>query len=325
MSFVATVAEPLASIAHPARPRAKARAGHSVVIAAVLLTSPLSGVASAPADDLVGYATNHAAAHASAYSTPILFYQPQNHDELLTRERWQTLWQQAADHGVDTLIVQWTRYGDDTFGGAEGWLADALVEAERQGLELILGLHQDPAYYDTLPDNARFAHYWYQLLARSAAQQQAILQQWPLTPVGWYLPQELDDWLFRDPGVRDELVSQLASASTALAGPLHLSMFSGGFVTPQVYTAWAEAISDSGWQVWWQDDEGTRNLDPLVRSDYRHALSCRVGIVREAFSRTSGATEPFHAIPTPPRRPARDCHPDAVFSLRYMPWAQDLL
>ncbi|MAY72497.1 MAG: DUF4434 domain-containing protein [Halomonas sp.] len=261
---------------------------------------------------------------AEAYRSETLFYQPQNRDATLNQHQWQALWQRARENGVDTLIVQWTQYGEETFGGAEGWLARALVDAERQGLGLILGLYQDPEYYDTLPDNARFSHYWYQQLAQAGDLQQQIQQQWPLSPEGWYLPAELDDWLFHDPGVRQELTRQLTSASQQLAGPLHLSMFGGGFVTPQVYSAWAEDIADSGWQVWWQDDEGARNLEPFMRQAYRDALSCRIGVVREAFARTSATQSAFQASPATPRQRSNDCHPDAVFSLRYMPWAEEL-
>ena len=282
----------------------------------VVLAMPVGTVAAADDSPLTRAAEN--------YRSETLFYQPQNRDATLSRQQWQTLWRRTRENGVETLIVQWTQYGEETFGGADGWLANALVDAERQGLELIIGLYQDPEYYETLPDNARFRHYWYQQLAKAHARQQQIQRQWPLTPVGWYLPEELDDWLFREPGVRQELTRQLASASQQLTGPLHLSMFSGGFVTPGVYAAWAEDIAESGWQVWWQDDEGARNLDPPMRQAYRDALSCRIGVVREAFARTSATESDFQAMPARPRQRGSDCHPDAVFSLRYMPWAEAL-
>lgn len=259
-----------------------------------------------------------------AYRSDTLFYQPQHRDASLSRQQWLSLWRRTRESGATTLIVQWTHHGQESFGGGDGWLSQALQEAERQGLELILGLYQDPAYYDTLPDNARFPHYWYRLLSAAVKQQQTLQREWPLSPVGWYLPEELDDWLFRDPGVRQELTHQLANARQQLTGPLHLSMFSGGFITPEIYAAWAEDIADSGWQVWWQDDEGARNLDPLIRRDYREALSCRIGIIREAFVRTSATAADFQASPAAPHPRGADCHPDAIFSLRYMPWAEPL-
>ncbi|MGQ7247823.1 DUF4434 domain-containing protein [Halomonas sp. V046] len=254
----------------------------------------------------------------------LVFYQPQDRDATLSADQWQALWQTARAQGTTTLIVQWTRHGDDDLGGHDGWLAQALALAEEAGLALILGLVQDPRYYDILPNNARFSGYWYDQMVRSARQQQRLIETWALSPVGWYLPLELDDWLFRDADVRQELARQLASATTVLEGPLHLSMFAGGFLTPEDYAAWATTLNRAGWHVWWQDGEGTQALMPAVRHAYRQALPCQVGIIGEAFSQRSAEDEPFHAIPAAPRTDAADCHPRATFSLRYLPWARIL-
>jgi hypothetical protein len=72
--------------------------------------------------------------------------------------------------------------------------------------------------------------------------------------------------------------------------------------------------------VWWQDGEGTRELPAPVRQAYRQALPCAIGVVREAFSQVTAADAPFQAVPAAPQPPL-PCHPDAVFSLNYLPWA----
>lgn len=256
----------------------------------------------------------------STHADERLFYQPQNADASLDAAQWREIWQQSVANGVHTLIVQWTRYGDEDFGGADGWLAQALREAENQGLGLILGLSYDPAYYRHLPDNSRFATYWYRQLSRALAQQQR-LAEWRLDPVGWYLPLELDDRLFRDAATRDELQRQLETFTARLERPLHVSVFSGGFLAPQVFADWLATLAQSGIRVWWQDGRGTAALDSPVRQAYEDALGCRIGIVREAFRQTSRPPAPFEAEPMPPHA-APACHASAVFSLRYRPWAQ---
>lgn len=253
-----------------------------------------------------------------------IFYQPQNRDAALSSGQWDDIWKHTRDAGFDRIMVQWTRYGEDDLGGNTGWLAQALTSAEQHGLKLVLGLTQDPEYYATLPDNPRFASYWYQQMSEAIRQQRRLQDEWALHPVGWYLPLELDDWLFRDKSVRHELLEQLASTAEALDGELHLSMFTGGFLSPALYAEWADTLAHNGWHVWWQDGHGTHGLSPQVRDTYEQALTCDIGVIREAFKVVSAEDEDFRAEPATPQTEPDSCHPQAVFSLRYMSWADTL-
>ena len=57
---------------------------------------------------------------------------------------------------------------------------------------------------------------------------------------------------------------------------------------------------------------------------YEQALPCRVGVVREAFRQVSAPGEVFKAQPADPKR-GTGCHAEAVFDLRYRPWARGVL
>ncbi|MNF00635.1 hypothetical protein D3C80_1994980 [compost metagenome] len=76
--------------------------------------------------------------------------------------------------------------------------------------------------------------------------------------------------------------------------------------------------------VWWQDGAGTGRLPALVRQGYEQALPCRVGVVREAFRQVSAPEQAFRAEPAEPRL-GSGCHAEAVFALRYRPWARGIL
>ncbi|SHF70860.1 protein of unknown function [Modicisalibacter ilicicola DSM 19980] len=258
----------------------------------------------------------------TAQADGTLFYQPQEADTALDQEQWQEVWQRSRDQGVRTLIVQWTRVGEQDFGGSGGWLAAALHAAQDQGLELILGLDHAPDYYQVLPDTQRFDTYWRRQLSLSLAQRRRLLNEWQLDPTAWYLPLELDDWLFREKGTRQELHRQLSGFVARLDRPLHLSAFSGGFLAPSVFADWLASLEALGLKVWWQDGRGTRALPAAVRQAYEDALDCRIGIVHEAFRQTSAEDAPFKADPAPPQVTST-CHPRAVFSLRYRPWARE--
>lgn len=256
-----------------------------------------------------------------------LFYQPLNVDASLSEAQWQQVWRASAAQGAKTLIVQWTAYGDSDFGGAHGWLARSLKSAHESGLQLVLGLYMDPAYYQRQSelDTPGLEAYWQHQLGRSLAQQRKVSEQWNLPVSAWYLPMELDDWNFQAVERRQALQRQLKDFAGQLKAPLQLSAFTGGKLAPQVYANWLEQIAGLGVQVWWQDGAGTGALPERVTQAYAAALPCPVGIVREAFHQTSAAGQPFHAEPAAPSGASTGCHASAVFEVRYRPWGKVLL
>ena len=255
-----------------------------------------------------------------------IFYQPLNVDASLNETQWRTIWRDTAKQGAHTLIVQWTAYGDSDFGGATGWLANSLKLAREQGLNLVLGLSMDPAYYQRIDelDSAGLASYWQAQLGRSLAQQQKLRKDWKLPVNGWYLPMELDDLHFLAPDRRQTLQRQLKDFAGKLDTPLHVSVFSVGKLAPQVNAQWLGELASAGIRVWWQDGAGTGRLPTLVRNGYANALPCSIGIVQEAFRQVSAAGQPFRAEPAS-LQTAPGCHPAAVFSLRYRPWGKVIL
>uniref|UniRef100_UPI0007621689 DUF4434 domain-containing protein n=1 Tax=Pseudomonas sp. NBRC 111132 TaxID=1661047 RepID=UPI0007621689 len=199
-----------------------------------------------------------------------LFYQPLNRDASVTPAQWQQLWHATAAQGGNTLIVQWSAYGDSDFGGAQGWLANSLRTARAEGLQLVMGLYMDPAYYQRLEqlDGEGLNSYWKAQLGRSLSQYQHLRQVWQLPVDGWYLPMELDDQHFRDGERRDALYSQLQAFNRQLDKPLHISAFSAGKLSPRVHASWLDQLVGLGLTVWWQDGAGTGRLPPLVRQSY---------------------------------------------------------
>ncbi|MFJ2279785.1 DUF4434 family protein [Pseudomonas sp. NPDC087803] len=256
-----------------------------------------------------------------------VFYQPLNVDASLSQAQWQQIWQDTARQGARTVIVQWTAYGDSDFGGANGWLANSLKLAQQQGLQLVLGLKMDPAYYQRIDelDSAGLATYWQAQLGQSLAQQQTLRKDWKLPVSGWYLPMELDDFHFLAADRRATLQRQLKAFAGKLDAPLHISAFSAGKLAPTVNGQWLGELSGTDIQVWWQDGAGTGKLSPLVRDGYASALPCSVGIVREAFRQVSVEGQPFRAEPAVPDAASTGCHVNAVFSLRYRPWGRVIL
>jgi hypothetical protein len=259
-----------------------------------------------------------------AHADEVLFYQPLNADSSIDAATWQDIWQGAAEAGVHTVIVQWTDRNDAEFGGPDGWLLSALTQAEQQGIGLVLGLYYDTRYYTLMNNPRQVTYFWHLWQAAALRQRDWLLEHSSLQPRGWYLPMELDDLLLRDPALRSELNRQLASFTALLDEPVHISAFSAGVLTPDLYADWLASLPVA--QVWWQDGRGTAALPVDILEQYEQNLPCNIGIVREAFRQRSSTGEGFAAEPGAPRQlPSASCHPSAVFSLRYRPWGSPLL
>ncbi|MBL0951378.1 MAG: DUF4434 family protein [Pseudomonas sp.] len=255
-----------------------------------------------------------------------LFFQPLNVDSSLDQKTWKNIWRDTAKAGVKVVVVQWTAHGESNFGGRDGWLANSLRAAQEQGLQLVLGLYMDPAYYQRHAelDGPGLQAYWQHQLGLSLAQQRLLRDQWQLPVAGWYLPMELDDVQFQAADRRRVLFRQLQDFAAKLDAPLHVSAYTGAQLAPDIYAAWLYELQSLGLMVWWQDGEGTGNLSKAVRRAYGQALPCEVGIVREAFRQVSADGEPFRAEPAEPKRIYPGCHDEAVFSLSYRPWGTPL-
>jgi len=275
-----------------------------------------------------------------------VFYQPQNRDAGTPAQAWAEMFGTLKADGADTLIVQWTRFGDEQFGGADGWLDQAMRIAMDKDLVVIIGLYWDPEFFSWAGDkddavSARLDNYAQESL-RLAERWQALT----ITPHfgGWYVPAELDDLNWRSPEKRRLLRAVLQTLQRRLrtgssSPPLMITAFFGGHSGPSAFAQWLHEIGDSGWLVWLQDGSGVdHGMSALERRAYLAAASrcdaaTRIGMVNEVFRQVSAPDQPFRA------RPATREELEAAalttkglcfvssarFSLRYLPAAAGVL
>ena len=217
------------------------------------------------------------------------FYQPTVMDRSVTEKQWRETWRQLSESGIRQLVVQWTRYDNEEFGGRDGWLQRALHSAQQQNLDLVLGLSFQSDYRSVLSQQDRPHYFWHHLLSEARAQQQRLLE-WGLQPQAWYLPYALDDALYRSDEVMREIDYQLAAFYALDKRPLHISAQSTGQLAPRVYAQWLTLLDSEQLQLWWQ---GSADLPAVAKQAYQVLLPCRVGIVE-------------------PEADVADCHPQAI-------------
>jgi hypothetical protein len=266
-----------------------------------------------------------------------IFYQPQLRDRDVAATSWPPLFAEVRARGFDTLVVQWTRYGDafaDPAGHA--WLLQRVREARAAGLRIVLGLDSDPAFFQRQEASAEDLGTYLSALSRrngeAAGRWSAELGDEAIA--AWYLPIEVDDRRWRDPAARRHLLDYLTQERRQLeriaARPIYVTSFFAGNMTPQRYAELLTDIERSGVRAWVQDGAGTARLAPAARSLYLQAAGdCTAthahGVVYEIFQQT-GEDKAFTASALPIKQADQalaqraPCSGDTVFfELRYLP------
>ncbi|UAK72851.1 DUF4434 domain-containing protein [Aeromonas enteropelogenes] len=270
-----------------------------------------------------------------------IFYQPQLRDAALGEARWDEIVAQVKREGFDTLVVQWSRYGDAFAKPEESdWLAARLQRARSAGLRLVMGLYADPAFFQRQDQSAGS-------LARYLDQQERhnlrLAKEWRKrlgeeSIAGWYLPAELDDLNWREPQRQALLASHLASSVNSLRElapvPVYASTFFTGKMSPQAYQAFLSRLAGAGVSLVVQDGSGTGVLSQPERELYLSALApCAgrmSGLIHELFVQQAGGTT-FRAEPLDEAQqralwaaPVRCGSLRWFFSLRYLPGLSDM-
>ncbi|SHM46333.1 protein of unknown function [Rhodanobacter sp. OK091] len=276
-------------------------------------------------------------------ATTAVFYQPQLRDREVAQAQWPSMFAQVHARGFDTLVVQWTRYGD-AFGDQAGhaWLLQRVREAHAAGLRIVLGLDSDPAFFQRQEASTMELDDYLRMLSRRNAE---AARQWAgelgsEAIAGWYLPIEIDDRRWRDPAARGRLQAYLAAERRQLDGiaqrPIYVTSFFAGNMTPSRYAELLADIQRSGVRAWVQDGAGTGRLGKGERELYLGAVSQCTGvhahgIVYEIFRQTGGDTAfTASALPVVEATAAlaqrAPCGGDSVFfELRYLPELANVL
>lgn len=265
-----------------------------------------------------------------------VMYQPQLRDTTVTDAQWQSVLNKLKGQGIDTLVLQWSRY-DNAFrdGESRAWLEHKAQLTTVNDMKLVIGLAVDGRFFERqkqpLPALENY-------LNRLRADDVAVAKRWvdvlgEKSIAGWYISSELDDLRWRDPQMQQAALNWLSKTRLSLAAvadkPVAVSSFFAGNMTPDSYRKWVTTLSHSGVKVWVQDGAGTQMLTDAERALYLKAPSA--GKVIELFRQDKQA-KTFKATPAPaeyqqkwlatPVPPAQD---RVYFSLRYMSAASGVL
>ena len=266
-----------------------------------------------------------------------LFYQPQKSDQTIPTEKWSSIFKSVRNNGFDTLVVQWTQYGDFLSEDKDReWLVKVLTQAKVAKLKLVIGLNADPEVFTKLKQAPAGLEIY---LQKNYENDRKLITFWRQSSlientIGWYLPLEVDDREWREQDRRmilkqflDRELQQINSISNK---DVYISSFFTGNMTPQNYAQQlAELKAGTKLKIWVQDGSGTKKLTRSERSLYLQDISdCKAntmdGLIFEIFVQTEH-DQSFTAEPLKPADLIRNlklrspCKRDSVFfELRYL-------
>ncbi len=268
-----------------------------------------------------------------------IFWQPQQRDLEIPSTHWQSLMYTIHQQGFDTLIIQWSRYGQ-AFSQPEeqAQLHEKILEARQAGLRLIIGLYSDPDFFQRQHQPPVALKRYLQKLQLADLW---LVRYWQSNlfeePDGWYISTEIDDYNWRDP-VRSRLLlnwlqhtrKQISKFSSQ---PVYVSTFFAGNMSPTDFTNLLKKIQKQNVQVWVQDGSGVGTLSLAERKLYIDAAAnCEqgpaAGVIYELFR-----LQPNEAkieIDTNQDKiqsilQQHSCKQKLFFSLRYLPAGQEVL
>ena len=273
----------------------------------------------------------------SALAVTAIFYQPQTRDFEVNTQNWPVIFSAVKQAGFDTLVFQWTGYGNAFSSNEEKvWLKNRILEARQAKLNVIIGLSSEPDIFTRIKQTgAALSNYLRKLRESDVNLVKYWLQNLPVTEInGWYIALEIDDYEWREPERRAQLQKHLADEALKIHAiddrPIYISSYFRGWMGPERYARLLKNINtDQQLKIWVQDGAGSSKLSPAETALYFSFITnCEnpitSGVIFEIFKQTSKDNQTFKAEPVDPKsmslkiKQRAACGGDSVFfSLRY--------
>lgn len=216
-----------------------------------------------------------------------IFYQPRQQDLYLTPADWAQRMALLHRDGLDTMYIQWLRYGETDFLRArlatgEPFIQTILDSAQAQGVGIHIGLFAAPDFFHSLGlSPSELESYLFKLREKSLQTARAFYTRYGGHPAfcGWYLPEEIDDLHWKSSIRATRLQSHLDHLNRGLKRlnphkPIAISSFFTGASAPETYAGLCQTLLEDGNQrLLVQDGLGTGRMGMAATQHYHNVLS----------------------------------------------------
>lgn len=241
-------------------------------------------------------------------------------------ESWRELFGYFKQMGLSQLVVQWTLDEETAFFPTSTYktverppLGSILQQADEAGIEVSVGLAHDPKYWQKIRRERVLVEVYLRRLrfkAEALASELAPSLKKHSSFKGWYIPQEIDDFSWREPELQKILIEYLRALTTRLrqiapVATVSVSGFSNTASDPKACGEfWNQLLRQAPMDiVFFQDGIGAGNLRldhlSLYLAAMQQAVAARerqLQVIVEVFNQLDGpplSEKPFRAVPAP--------------------------
>lgn len=214
------------------------------------------------------------------------FLQPTTVQKAWSQHKWNRLFRDWRVLGIESLVLQWSRYDEINFYSGKTAPYNALLDrifraARNHDIQLILGLKYDPAFWERIEESIAHRAVYFEQRRMERAHLLEGLAHYTKHPnfAGWYLPDEIDDLNWRGPVRRAQLIAYLKNARRQISRhsphPVSISSFSNGDLPADNWAAfWQEVLGQSGIdELYFQDGLGVGKLEPAEVTLYLESMA----------------------------------------------------
>lgn len=214
------------------------------------------------------------------------FFQLTTEQKAWSQHKWDRLLRDWRALGLESLVLQWSRYDEVDFysGKTESYsaLLDRIFRAARaHDIQLTLGLKYDPAFWERIDGSVAHRAVYFEQRRMEREQLLEELAHYSKHPnfAGWYLPDEIDDLNWRGSVRRAQLIAYLKTARQQIGRhsphPVSISSFANGDLPADNWAAfWQEVLGQSGIdQLYFQDGLGVGKLEPAEVTLYLESMT----------------------------------------------------
>jgi len=211
-------------------------------------------------------------------STPIasIFYQPLLKDKM----NWEKNFNKLKQANIETLILQWSKFGVVDFIKDEEWLKEILSIANKYDIKVIVGLYGDDKYFKTLEnrktDVEKYLNNLYTQNIQQAEKIYTIAQNYDSFN-GYYIYDEIDDTNFEEKSRQKYLKNYLQKMAHTIKGisnhPIYLSGYFSKHMTPTEYSHMITDITQEKYTLLLQSGIGAELVNSIESSQYMKTFS----------------------------------------------------
>ena len=206
----------------------------------------------------------------------MVFYQPLLKDKM----NWNSNFKKLHQAGVDTIILQWSKFGVVDFLKKEKWLKNILHNAQNHNIKVVVGLYGDDKYFKTLEKKETNVEiYLNSLLHKNILQAKKIynIAQKYNSFSGYYIYDEIDDTNFININKEKYLTAYLKSMAKSLkkisSHRLYISSYFSKHMPIEEYIGFISDIVDNRYTLLLQSGIGANLVNEKESSRYMKIFS----------------------------------------------------